>query len=359
LARGVLLRGEESKDPAMLITVRGRIEMDPLQVPQAASMATGTDSFEQVLQETVAADEEPAAPPEADAEEPADAPAAAVPAEPRPERAPDDEPPARASAVDSPTDTPVVGTCPGPVAEATDSIRRGEPGRQETAGKGTDSPRTSSSGSEPLLAAFLHQRAVPTNGPLVAAASTTKVDGVRGVRGADGNGRGALAIAEAKASAALKTPATAASYRTSGAATAELLEQARDSVFKQILMKLDGDRGEMRLRLEPPDLGELDLRLLADGNKLQLAIAAERQDVADLLQRHLDSLQQSLAAAGLELTDASVQTRSEFARDQQARDARDRLASDASPGESADDDTTSTTPVRHGYVSASGLDFWA
>ena len=342
----------------MLINVRGRVGMDPMRVPLAASMATGRDdTFAQVLQDTVAA-EEPETQPEAPARDEV-APSEPEVAAPPPAEAPSDDDQTTTTATDlvaQANDGTVAHAVTMQPAEVTESIRRGEPGRQETAGKGTDSPRTSSAASEPLLAAFVQQRAQPNAG-VVAFAPGGKVEAVGGVRPADGNGRGAATIAEARGTAALKTPAAAASYRTSGAATAELLEQARDSVFKQILMKLNGDGGEMRLRLEPPDLGELDLRLVSDGNKLQLAIAAERQDVNDLLHRHLDALKQTLAAAGLELTGASVQTRSEFARDQQSRDAQAALAGGSIGGDAEDDDTT--TPVRHGYVSATGLDFWA
>jgi len=42
--------------------------------------------------------------------------------------------------------------------------------------------------------------------------------------------------------------AVTAGYRTNNAASAQLLEQARDSVFKQILLKLNDDGGEMRMR---------------------------------------------------------------------------------------------------------------
>jgi flagellar hook-length control protein FliK len=134
-----------------------------------------------------------------------------------------------------------------------------------------------------------------------------------------------------------------------------MLEQARDSVFKQILMKLNGDGGEMRLRLEPPDLGELDLRLVVEhGNKLSLTIGAERPDLAQLLQRHLDELKQTLQAAGLEVTSAQVETREHGG----SREWRDQPASG---GQRSHDDQAESAPQmlrRAGYVTAEGLDFW-
>ena len=43
--------------------------------------------------------------------------------------------------------------------------------------------------------------------------------------------------------------------------TIAVLQPARDSVFRQILFKLGKDRGEMRVLLDPPEFGQLDLHL--------------------------------------------------------------------------------------------------
>lgn len=147
-----------------------------------------------------------------------------------------------------------------------------------------------------------------------------------------------------------------AAYSTRSAAQAQMLEQARDSVFKQIMMKLNADGGEVRMRLEPPDLGQLDLRMTVEGgNKLSLTIAADRGDINSLLQRHLDELKQTLQQSGLEITDAEVQTRKEF--DQQ------RTQHEAHEGSSSADDTTNqdaeTAPQSQQYITAGGLNFLA
>ncbi len=344
----------------MLITVRGRVESDPMRVPQAASMTTGFDAaFEQVLQQTVAAEEAVAERPVAKAEPATDETAATETTSSPPVA--DEATEAEPSLHESPTpagDEVTGHSTLGSQAEVTNSIRRGEPGRQETAGKGTDSPRTSPTTSEPLLAAFVQQRAMVPAAPTISG-TTGKVEGITAARGAEASGRSVgLGGAATRHNAPLQAPATAASYRTSGAATAEMLEQARDSVFKQILLKLNGDGGEMRLHLDPPELGELDLRLVVEsGNRLALTMAAERPEMTDLLQRHLDELKQALQAAGLEVSGASVQTRSEFAREQKARD--EAFTSNPDAAGQPDDDDTTITPARGGYVSATGLDFWA
>ncbi len=276
--------------------------------------------------------------------------AAELPPEPREHPEVGDERPADTGAADS--SPPQQAAAP----EVTETLRRGESERQETAGKGTDSPRTSpakAANTEPLLVAVMQHTAQDrgvTSAPVgngVAAIGATKT-GEALTRGFDAGW--------ARTGTPGRAPAVAAGYRTDNAARAELLENARDSVFKQILMQLNGDGGEMRVRLQPPDLGELDLRLLVEhGNKLTLSITAERADMTALLQKHLDELKQTLQASGLEVTDAQVHQRGAGARDdgsfrsREQRNLRDEAATaaDAMP------------QLRRSWVTAEGLDFWA
>lgn len=238
-------------------------------------------------------------------------------------------------------------------ADVTESIQRGEPEQQAmSAGKGTDSPRTSQMSSEPLIAASLQQ--LPIAQQQFAANAQTQVQATATAKAIDPTVSG-LTSSAAASSTASKMPSVQGAYSAKSAAQAQMLEQARDSVFKQILMKLNSEGGEVRMRLEPPDLGQLDLRMTVEGgNKLSLQISAERQDINHLLQRHLDELKQSLQASGLEITGAEVQTRSEFHHQQAQRDAAN--------GEVAGDDATDSitaAPQARGYITAEGLDFWA
>lgn len=346
----------------MLITVRGRVEMDPMRVPGASTIAAGRDdAFEQVLQQAVDAeqpqrvDERHPTGERVDDVDEAAADAGELASEPAPAAA-DDELPLTDGPTDAaPHELPAAAHAVANAATAADDTRRGEPVRQETAGKGADSPRPSSRDAEPLLAAVV-QRNAGAPAPFAVAERGPAVAGVGATRAAEPATRGVDAPF-ARAQGALRGPAVAASYRTSSAASAELIEQARDSVFKQILVQLTGDGGEMRLRLQPPDLGELDLQLVVEnGNRLSLTIAAERTDLADLLQRHLDELKHTLQQAGLDVASASVQTRSEFARSQQQRDAH---RDDGATGTTANPIDQRDESPRRGLVSATGLDFWA
>jgi flagellar hook-length control protein FliK len=340
----------------MLTTLRGHVELDPMSVPAPAAPQSGREnSFHDMLQNAVDAEprpapgtREPVAPTEAPV---VDKPAAKDEADPEPadvEQSVDhtfDEQDPNASHVAE----QVAAT-----ADVTETTRRGEPVRQETAGKGADSPRTSSRTMEPLIAAVVvHGATQPANGPVVAAAQS----GVQGITGAKAAGDGPTRGIEGawqRANTATRAATVAAGYRTTSASSAQLLDQARDSVFKQILLKLTPGGGEMRMKLEPPELGELDLHMIVEsGNKLSLSIAAENKDMTALLQRHMDELKQTLQSAGLEVTDAQVHTRGEGSRSQQ-HDTN-------SPQHHGDDEAAAARnhlPKLGGYVTAEGLDFW-
>ncbi len=340
----------------MLTTLHGTVELDPMRVPAPAAMTTGRDtSFENALQEAVDAK------PQAEvAPEPAPAPAEDVPAdEPVIE---DDAAEEQAARYEQPAPTPEHDTTQNPLAqtaanpaEATEIIRRGESVRQETAGQGADSPRTSARTAEPLLAAFvMHGATPPSNGPVVLAGQT----GVQGVTGAKATGDGptrGIDAAWQRANTPSRAAAVAAGYRSgTTVAQAQQLEDARDSVFKQILMKLTPGGGEMHMRLDPPELGELDLHMVVEnGNRLSLTIAAERQDMTQLLQRHLDELKQTLQAAGLEVADAQVHQRDPGSRGQRQGAERQSQGGDAERAAAQQH-----LPRRGGYVTAEGLDFW-
>lgn len=335
-----------------------------MRIPIAASMRTGrSDAFERALQDAVAADEprpDTAAPHgDAPAEPTPEADAAAAPHQQpveneRPERDADE---AGEAVAEEHTTTHAFEDA----GDVTETMRRGESERQATAGKGADSPRTSNAAGA-ADAAELPPAATPRGatgavgvpvGVVVAESTAARA----GTAGGEPTVRGVDAPAF-RASGPTRAAAMQAAYATRSMASAELLEQARDSIFKQVLMKLTGEGGELRMRLEPPSLGEVDLRLVVEGgNKLSLAMAAERPDVAALLQRHLDELKHTLQQSGLEITGAEVQTRGEFAR---GRDANS--GGDGSQGRSDDDaprDDFARRPRTGGWVSAEGLDFWA
>jgi flagellar hook-length control protein FliK len=377
MARAVLGADGTNRIEAMLTTVHGRIEADPMAFPRAANPADPGDAFAHVLDAALGEAEEPGRVDprnvedrrvdDVDAEVPADADELAAAGR-------DEAPAARADHGDEagfatlPTDAgqaDVAATAdgngtPGLTVADQSLADRGNAARRE-AGEGEPPARAAGKPSvEPLLAAVLHAGPVGQAAPAPIA-----------VTGANGNATGAIGATRAvdaptpgaqlpplRPQTPLAGAAVTGSYRTNNAASAELLAQARDSVFQQILVKLGNDGGgEMRLVLQPPDLGQLDLRLVMDqGNRLSLTIAAERQDMAQLLQRHLDELKQTLQQAGLDVAGAEVQTRSEYERQRREQDAAPQGAvAAAEPAPTSFSD--STRP--RGFLRADGLDFWA
>jgi len=322
-------------------------------IPTAASMHNGGDNtFDRLLQDSVANDEmsfEQEAQPDAERSE--------IESElgndkdtPTPkrsnERGDEGEP---TDVVANDTEDSVVDLDD----DVTDSIQRGETEQAvKTAGKGTDSPRTFTPTSEPLVAAAMqNQTAGQAGNPAFAQAQQQTPNQARTV---EPTMRGSInGTTHNKTSPKAADVQGAYSART--AAQAQMLEQARDSVFKQIMMKMHGEGGEVRMRLEPPELGQLDLRMTVEsGNKLSLTLSADRSDINQLLHRHLEELKQTLQANGLEVTDAEVQTRSEFESQQAQRDAHEGAVA---PGESADE--ADSAPQPQGFITAEGLDFLA
>jgi flagellar hook-length control protein FliK len=344
----------------------GRIEADPLGVPVAASMQLGLrEPFAQHLDAMVAA-------------APARAPAVPAPQAQRAEakRARDDAPhrdddAAVAAPARTPADVAPATTDPSaPAALAagcTQNPVKGEPARRIPDGEGAGSPLTSPPRGEPALPAATTADATALPGGAAApamagtaagaavgqAAATARVDAGAGARIGGGS-----PPAGQPAAAATTPKAAAAGYRTLTRQAVQLDEQAADSVFRQILFKLDKDRGEMRVHLEPPELGRLDLRLQVERNgDLRLSIGAERGDLAALLQKDLQPLVQALQQQGLHVVHAEVhaQTRGDGNRGERATDG----APDGAHRRADDGDGAALPRIGTGYVTAQGLDFWA
>lgn len=323
-------------------------------IPMAASMKTGEDSpFDRLLRDSVANDSnDDGAPAQSQQEE--------APIDSELDNASKDVPDSREVADDDApeqvTDVSDDGTDEVAVAlddDVTESVERGDTEQPTTpSNQGRDSNRSTPVTSEPLIAATLQNQ---NNGQQLNAGAQNPAQQATTAKTVEPLMRGSTS-----ASVANNMPTKAASvqgaYSAKSAAQAQLLEQARDSVFKQIMMKVNSEGGEVRMRLEPPDLGQLDLRMTVEGgNKLSLTISADRQDINSLLQRHLDELKQALEQSGLEITGAEVQTRSEFEHQQAERNA-------AEGGVAANDTTNNDAekaPQPSGYTAAGGLNFLA
>ena len=81
---------------------------------------------------------------------------------------------------------------------------------------------------------------------------------------------------------------------------------AVQQVALQITKAVDQGRTEIRIRLDPPELGEVDIQLEFRELRVTASLSAERADTLDLLQRDSRALTRALREAGLELADSDV-----------------------------------------------------
>lgn len=100
----------------------------------------------------------------------------------------------------------------------------------------------------------------------------------------------------------------------------QLLHTLRDQVQLQIQQKIQN----ATIRLDPPELGSLEIYLSREGGRLHVQITASQADVARLIQQTSDRLRQELS--GPQFTQVNIQTSAEGQSGQQQ--SRQRYASD-------------------------------
>ncbi len=79
-------------------------------------------------------------------------------------------------------------------------------------------------------------------------------------------------------------------------------------IVRFIQAQLARERAVTTLRLDPPELGSLRLRLELQRDRLSVEMAAESRAARQLLEQHLDALRRSLEAVGLQLERVVVRT---------------------------------------------------
>ncbi|MCA8941459.1 MAG: flagellar hook-length control protein FliK [Planctomycetes bacterium] len=348
------------------ITQFGRVEFDPMRVPQLARGTDGTDtgkSFENELAEVSRSFDADDRTGELADRERRDEPSV----ESNDTRSRDDVPardesPEPTDAPSTPADETTASDTTGPndsptVTQAgTDAnqIREGEaPVRGTTAGKGAGASSSSFTQSGPTVNPAVSLGTTRTN-PAIAAAGAAPA---QAATASPSTHQAVPAIRESAATAG-KTAATEApvGYRTLHLPTLQAAEASRDSVFRQIALHLMPDGGEMHVLLDPPQLGELEMKLVVDGDKLRLAVVAERPEVAAMMQKHMAELRQHLQTQGLTVTDADVRARDPH--EQAERDANPRGSRHFHQDRSEDDAAAITPRMNRNFITAEGLDFW-
>jgi flagellar hook-length control protein FliK len=114
--------------------------------------------------------------------------------------------------------------------------------------------------------------------------------------------------------AAQPTPASPSSAGRETARVAvrtlpELPVQNESRILAQVRVLVEDQGGTARIRLEPPQLGELNLRVTVRHDLVQLNLMVDRSAIADVFNRHLPELRGALEAQGLQIDHAQVDVR--------------------------------------------------
>lgn len=124
-----------------------------------------------------------------------------------------------------------------------------------------------------------------------------------------------------------------------------------DQLVRGITMRATSDGSQLRMRLQPEHLGDVNLRLTVSGNTVTANVVAQNADVRDMLMANAHHLARSLAESGLSLGGFSVDVsggNAGFTQQQtHAQHAAVRLAHHAgTPAFDATDTIPETSAVR-------------
>jgi len=79
-----------------------------------------------------------------------------------------------------------------------------------------------------------------------------------------------------------------------------------DQIVSKVSFKVTGGQEEIKIRLEPPSLGSLQLKVSVEGKIVNAAIVADNNITKEIIQSNLQQLKDSMTEQGLKLDDISV-----------------------------------------------------
>jgi flagellar hook-length control protein FliK len=123
-----------------------------------------------------------------------------------------------------------------------------------------------------------------------------------------------FAVAQTPVAASTQTPAPAPSANATPVLDNEIIDQVVKGM--QMRSNIDGT-SELRLRLQPDQLGSVTLKLTVNGSSVSASAVAQNADVRNALIGNQDQLARSLADAGLKLTSFTVDLSSNGEQQQQ------------------------------------------
>ncbi|MBI3817982.1 MAG: flagellar hook-length control protein FliK [Planctomycetes bacterium] len=104
-------------------------------------------------------------------------------------------------------------------------------------------------------------------------------------------------------------PASAASQTPLANAMESMRENVNEtaaSIVRQISLHLRAGASELRLRLDPPGLGELRIRFVYEAGKVRARVRTELESTASLVRERSDELRASMREAGIHITDLDI-----------------------------------------------------
>jgi flagellar hook-length control protein FliK len=102
---------------------------------------------------------------------------------------------------------------------------------------------------------------------------------------------------------------------------ADIAERALAAVERQVRISIAQGGGRATIDLDPAELGRIEVQLVRSGEEMTVSFKVQHAAVKDLIEASLGRLRDSLASAGLALTDTDVQTGQ---GQEQPRDSRDQ-----------------------------------
>jgi len=129
----------------------------------------------------------------------------------------------------------------------------------------------------------------------------------------------------------------------------------------EIARRVEAGLKRFHIRLDPPELGRIEVRLDIDGDRLAARLAVDRPETLDLLQRDAKALERALTQAGLGGDRPSLEftlKHNPFAGRQDGDDAAPPWSAHAAPATTPDRAPAAAGLVYRGLVSAGGIDLY-
>lgn len=116
---------------------------------------------------------------------------------------------------------------------------------------------------------------------------------------------------------------------------------------------------EAEIRLDPPEMGSMQIRIRSDAEQAQINFVVQNQQAKEALEQSMPKLREMLAEQGIELGESSIQQgdSQENMAEQQQQSAQGQLANNAENDDESTDTQASTNNIKQ--QSSSSIDYYA